>query len=83
MEFVTGVYRQDFGPLADRYLLHGDTDTVTARLTEYRAADAETVIFQPRLRPGAARRRHRAIRPGGAPAPSPGVRTAGAGWPGG
>ncbi len=51
MEFVSGVYRQDFGPLADRYLLHGDPDTVTARLTEYHAAGAETVIFSPACAP--------------------------------
>jgi alkanesulfonate monooxygenase SsuD/methylene tetrahydromethanopterin reductase-like flavin-dependent oxidoreductase (luciferase family) len=51
VEFVSGVYRQDFGPLADRYLLHGDPDTVTARLTKYHAAGAKTVIFSPACAP--------------------------------
>ena len=44
---VGGVYRQDFGPLADRYLLHGDPDRVTARAKEYADAGAETLIFSP------------------------------------
>jgi alkanesulfonate monooxygenase SsuD/methylene tetrahydromethanopterin reductase-like flavin-dependent oxidoreductase (luciferase family) len=51
VEFVSRVYHQDFEPLADRYLLHGDPDMVTARLTEYHAAGAETVIFSPACRP--------------------------------
>jgi alkanesulfonate monooxygenase SsuD/methylene tetrahydromethanopterin reductase-like flavin-dependent oxidoreductase (luciferase family) len=51
VEFVSGVYRQDFGPLADRYLLHGDPDTVTAPPTEYHAAVAEMVIFSPACAP--------------------------------
>lgn len=51
VDFVSRVYQQDFKPLADRYLLHGDPDTVTARLTEYHAAGAETVIFCPACRP--------------------------------
>jgi len=45
--FVSRVYNQDFAPLADRYLLHGDPDAVVARLAEYHAAGAETVIFCP------------------------------------
>ncbi len=32
--FVRRVYHQAFGPLADRYLLHGDPDAVVARLAE-------------------------------------------------
>jgi alkanesulfonate monooxygenase SsuD/methylene tetrahydromethanopterin reductase-like flavin-dependent oxidoreductase (luciferase family) len=51
VEFVSGVYHQDFEPLADRYLLHGDPDAVTARLTEYHAAGVETVIFSPACPP--------------------------------
>lgn len=49
--FVSRVYNQDFGPLADRYLLHGDPDAVVARLAEYHAAGAETVIFCPACPP--------------------------------
>jgi alkanesulfonate monooxygenase SsuD/methylene tetrahydromethanopterin reductase-like flavin-dependent oxidoreductase (luciferase family) len=45
--FVSQNYAQDFEPLADRYLLHGDPDTVVARLAEYQAAGADTVIFSP------------------------------------
>ena len=45
VESVSAVYRQDFEPLADRYLLHGDPDMVVARLAEYQAAGADTVIF--------------------------------------
>jgi alkanesulfonate monooxygenase SsuD/methylene tetrahydromethanopterin reductase-like flavin-dependent oxidoreductase (luciferase family) len=48
---VSRIYRQDFEPLADRYLLHGDPDTVLARLTEYHAAGVETVIFSPACSP--------------------------------
>jgi probable F420-dependent oxidoreductase len=49
--FVSQLYQQDFEPLADRYLLHGDPDTVLARLAEYRAAGADTVIFSPACAP--------------------------------
>jgi probable F420-dependent oxidoreductase len=49
--FVSRVYNQDFGPLADRYLLHGDPDAVVARLAGYHAAGAETVIFCPACPP--------------------------------
>ena len=45
MESVSRIYAQDFDPLADRYLLHGDPDMVAARLAEYHAAGAGTVIF--------------------------------------
>ena len=51
IETVSRVYRQDFSPLADRYLLHGDPDQVTARLAEYAAAGASTVIFSPACPP--------------------------------
>jgi alkanesulfonate monooxygenase SsuD/methylene tetrahydromethanopterin reductase-like flavin-dependent oxidoreductase (luciferase family) len=47
VESVSRMYRQDFEPLADRYLLHGDPDMVVARLAEYQAAGADTVIFGP------------------------------------
>lgn len=49
--YVSRLYRQDFESLADRYLLHGDPSQVTARLTEYRAAGAGTVIFCPACAP--------------------------------
>jgi alkanesulfonate monooxygenase SsuD/methylene tetrahydromethanopterin reductase-like flavin-dependent oxidoreductase (luciferase family) len=45
VESVSRIYAQDFDPLADRYLLHGDPDMVVARLAEYHAAGAGTVIF--------------------------------------
>jgi alkanesulfonate monooxygenase SsuD/methylene tetrahydromethanopterin reductase-like flavin-dependent oxidoreductase (luciferase family) len=51
VETVSGVYHQDFEPLADRYLLHGDPDMVVARLAEYQAAGADTVIFCPACAP--------------------------------
>ena len=49
--FVSQVYQQDFEPLADRYLLYGDPDTVLARLADYQAAGADTVIFSPACAP--------------------------------
>jgi alkanesulfonate monooxygenase SsuD/methylene tetrahydromethanopterin reductase-like flavin-dependent oxidoreductase (luciferase family) len=51
VETVSRVYHQDFSPLADRYLLHGDPDQVTARLSEYAEAGASTVIFSPACPP--------------------------------
>lgn len=54
VEAVGGVYRQDFDRHADRYLLHGTPDDVTARIAEYRDAGAETLVFAP---VGDARRR--------------------------
>jgi alkanesulfonate monooxygenase SsuD/methylene tetrahydromethanopterin reductase-like flavin-dependent oxidoreductase (luciferase family) len=45
VESVSRIYNQDFGPLADRYLLHGDPDMVVARLAEFHAAGADAVIF--------------------------------------
>ncbi|MGY1824478.1 LLM class flavin-dependent oxidoreductase [Geodermatophilus sp. SYSU D00079] len=47
VETVSAVYQQDFDPLADRYLLHGDPDRVTARIQEYADAGAETLVFSP------------------------------------
>jgi alkanesulfonate monooxygenase SsuD/methylene tetrahydromethanopterin reductase-like flavin-dependent oxidoreductase (luciferase family) len=44
---VSEVYQQDFTPLADRYLLHGDPDRVVARAQEYAEAGAEAIIFSP------------------------------------
>jgi probable F420-dependent oxidoreductase len=44
---VSAVYQQDFEPLADRYLLHGDPDRVVARAREYADAGAETLVFSP------------------------------------
>jgi alkanesulfonate monooxygenase SsuD/methylene tetrahydromethanopterin reductase-like flavin-dependent oxidoreductase (luciferase family) len=52
--FVSAVYRQDFAPLADRYLLHGDPDRVVARAREYADAGAGTLVFSP-VGDGAAR----------------------------
>ena len=51
VESVSRVYSQDFDPLADRYLLHGDPDMVVARLAEYYVAGADTVIFSPACPP--------------------------------
>lgn len=44
---VSAVYQQDFGRLADRYLLHGDPDRVAARAREYADAGADALIFSP------------------------------------
>jgi probable F420-dependent oxidoreductase len=42
---VSRTYSQDFGPLADRYLLCGNPEMIVSRLAEYHAAGADTVIF--------------------------------------
>jgi probable F420-dependent oxidoreductase len=47
VDFVSAVYQQDFDRLADRYLLHGDPDRVTARAREYADAGATTLVFSP------------------------------------
>jgi alkanesulfonate monooxygenase SsuD/methylene tetrahydromethanopterin reductase-like flavin-dependent oxidoreductase (luciferase family) len=47
VETVSAVYQQDFAPLADRYLLHGDPDRVLARAREYADAGATTLVFSP------------------------------------
>ena len=51
VDSVSRLYDQDFGPLADRYLLHGHPDLVVARLAEFHAAGADTVIFAPACPP--------------------------------
>jgi probable F420-dependent oxidoreductase len=51
VRFVSHLYQQDFEPLADKYLLHGDPDTVRARLADYQAAGADTVVFSPACAP--------------------------------
>ncbi len=47
VETVSAVYQQDFAPLADRYLLHGDPDRVVARAREYADAGADSLVFSP------------------------------------
>lgn len=47
LETLQRVYRQDFGPLADRYVPSGSPEQVADRLREYAAAGAETVVFAP------------------------------------
>lgn len=47
VDTVSRTYDQDFTPLADRYLLSGTPDQVSARLREYADAGAETVVFAP------------------------------------
>lgn len=47
VEAVSAIYQQDFSPLADRYLLHGDPDRVLARAREYADAGAETLVLSP------------------------------------
>ncbi|BBZ14887.1 LLM class flavin-dependent oxidoreductase [Mycobacterium branderi] len=42
---VSATYKQDFEPLADRYLLTGTPQQVVERLGEFRDAGAQTVIF--------------------------------------
>jgi probable F420-dependent oxidoreductase len=42
---TSSTYQQDFGALADRYLVTGTPAQVTLRLLEYRDAGADTVIF--------------------------------------
>ena len=44
---VGAIYQQDFSTLADRYLLHGTPDAVVARVSEYRDAGAEWLVFAP------------------------------------
>ncbi|SDD46987.1 probable F420-dependent oxidoreductase, Rv2161c family [Geodermatophilus telluris] len=47
VDWVSAVYQQDFAPLADRYLLHGDPDRVAARAREFADAGADTLVFSP------------------------------------
>ena len=44
---VSATYQQDLRPRAGRYLLAGTPAEVTARLAEYAAAGAESVVFAP------------------------------------
>lgn len=44
---VSQLYQQDFEPLADRYLLHGQPDAVVARIAQYAAAGVRSLIFAP------------------------------------
>ncbi|MGH3358332.1 MAG: LLM class flavin-dependent oxidoreductase [Nocardioidaceae bacterium] len=46
VEQVSGTYRQDFGPLADRYLVHGDAQTCARRVREYVDAGAGTIVLR-------------------------------------
>lgn len=48
---VSRAYGQDFGPMADRYLVLGTPNEVTARLQEYAAAGATRIIVQPACAP--------------------------------
>lgn len=50
---VSTIYQQDFTPLADKYLLAGTPDTVTARLAQYRQAGATSMVFAPACPPQA------------------------------
>lgn len=43
---VSAAYHQDFAPLADRYLLIGTPQSVTARLAEFASAGVESVLLQ-------------------------------------
>lgn len=47
LEVLSRIYRQDFGPLADRYVPAGTPAQVAARLSEYAQAGAGTVLFAP------------------------------------
>ncbi|MET7402052.1 LLM class flavin-dependent oxidoreductase [Dactylosporangium sp. NPDC005572] len=46
IDHVSAAYRQDFAPLADRYLLLGSPGAVARRIREFAAAGAGTVILQ-------------------------------------
>jgi probable F420-dependent oxidoreductase len=48
---VSATYAQDFAPLADRYLALGTPDQVAARIAEFAAAGASTVLIQPAAEP--------------------------------
>lgn len=51
IETVSRTYQQDFGPLADRYLLLGTPEQALARLREFADAGATTAILQPAAGP--------------------------------
>lgn len=42
---MSAVYEQDFTPLADRYLLHGDPEMVLEKVRRYADAGAETLVI--------------------------------------
>jgi probable F420-dependent oxidoreductase len=44
---LSATYRQDFTPLADRYVPAGTPESVAARLREFAEAGVETVLFAP------------------------------------
>jgi probable F420-dependent oxidoreductase len=44
---VSRTYGQDFGPLADRYLVLGSPEQVAARLSEFAEAGADRIILSP------------------------------------
>jgi probable F420-dependent oxidoreductase len=46
VDVVSRTYNQDFGPLADKYLLHGSPARCRERLAEYRDAGADTFLFR-------------------------------------
>jgi probable F420-dependent oxidoreductase len=50
VDTVSAIYQQDFEPLADRYLLHGDPDRILRRLREYHDAGARHLVFGPTAR---------------------------------
>ncbi len=43
---VSETYRQDFAPLANRYLLHGTPQGCLRRLREYRDAGADILVLK-------------------------------------
>ena len=47
VETLGGVYHQDFGPIADRYVPSGTPDQVVARLREYVEAGARSIVLVP------------------------------------
>lgn len=58
---VSAAYQQDFGPMADRYLVLGSPASVARRLAEFADAGAETVIMQVAAPPDARARVIRTI----------------------
>ncbi|MFI5614341.1 LLM class flavin-dependent oxidoreductase [Amycolatopsis sp. NPDC051903] len=44
---ISGIYRQDFEPYADRYLLFGTPARVRERIAEFAEAGAQRVVFAP------------------------------------
>jgi probable F420-dependent oxidoreductase len=48
---VSRTYRQDFAPIADKYLLAGDPAAVAVRLHAYASAGASAIVFAPACEP--------------------------------